>query len=214
MLAAVTQPSFTLPRPEFFLGAWLAIMSPRSGAHAAEVYYLLTLGLLFTHKQPGPPPSISDTTVLSSLACDCNLLSHVSTQMGYAVAVSLVSILLGTIPIGYDVWPNIIGILIGAGLTVLFVYGLCAPVLSASGRYDPMTQLYLMISAARGGENSPLMQLKEDTVKAYNGEYVERNHEEAGKVLEDDGKLLENSDEDSGAKAAEEGEPVVAEEEA
>jgi Na+/H+ antiporter NhaC len=43
---------------------------------------------------------ISDTTVLASLSCDCNLLRHVVTQAPYVILCVIVSILLGTIPIG------------------------------------------------------------------------------------------------------------------
>ena len=125
--------------------------------------------------------------------------------MGYAITVSLISILLGTIPIGYDAWPNIIGILIGAGLVVGFVYGLCAPVLSSTGRFDPMTELVMMIQRMRGGEGFEMDKLKEDTVKAFNGEYVEDN--------EQDGKVLEEHSETSAVKHEEQEPVVIAEEE-
>jgi Na+/H+ antiporter NhaC len=39
---------------------------------------------------------ISDTTILSSLASDCNHIDHVRTQMPYALTVGTVSIVLGT----------------------------------------------------------------------------------------------------------------------
>jgi Na+/H+ antiporter NhaC len=46
---------------------------------------------------------ISDTTVLSSQCCGCNHIAHVWTQMPYAILVATVSILLGTLPLGYGV---------------------------------------------------------------------------------------------------------------
>ena len=46
---------------------------------------------------------ISDTTVLSSQASGCDHMLHVWTQMPYALTVAAVSILLGTIPIGFGV---------------------------------------------------------------------------------------------------------------
>ena len=46
---------------------------------------------------------ISDTTVLSSQSSGCDHLAHVWTQMPYAVAVGVVSIVLGTIPLGFGV---------------------------------------------------------------------------------------------------------------
>lgn len=46
---------------------------------------------------------ISDTTILSSLASSCNHISHVKTQMPYALTVGLVATLLGTLPSGFGV---------------------------------------------------------------------------------------------------------------
>jgi Na+/H+ antiporter NhaC len=46
---------------------------------------------------------ISDTTVLSSQCCGCNHIAHVWTQMPYALLVAVVSIVLGTLPLGYGV---------------------------------------------------------------------------------------------------------------
>lgn len=44
---------------------------------------------------------ISDTTVLSARASDCDLIAHVRTQMPYALTVAAISILCGTLPIGF-----------------------------------------------------------------------------------------------------------------
>ena len=62
---------------------------------------------------------ISDTTVLSSRASGCDHLAHVWTQMPYALLVAVVSILLGTLPIGYGlpVWPLLV-----VGCAVLAVF--------------------------------------------------------------------------------------------
>lgn len=46
---------------------------------------------------------ISDTTIMSSMSCDCNHLSHVKTQAPYAMVVGLVSIVLGTLPSSFGV---------------------------------------------------------------------------------------------------------------
>lgn len=67
---------------------------------------------------------ISDTTILSSRSSDCNHIAHVRTQMPYALVVGLVSILLGTIPAGFNVSSLY---LLPAGITamavVLFLFG-------------------------------------------------------------------------------------------
>ena len=64
--------------------------------------------------------------MLSALATDCTLLAHVVTQAPYALSMSVFAILFGTLPIGRDAWPNIVGILLGAVAIGLMVYGLCA----------------------------------------------------------------------------------------
>lgn len=134
------------------------------------IFYATTAGILSGSVAGDHVSPISDTTVLSALACDCNVLSHVATQAEYSLVVTIISILLGTIPIGYDTWPNIVGILIGAGLVIAFVYLLCVPVMSPTGRYDLFTEAVLKIKTMRGGQDSDLVQLKEDTVKACRGE--------------------------------------------
>ena len=45
---------------------------------------------------------ISDTTILSSLACDCNHIEHVSTQMPYALVVGTVSIVLAYVSTAWN----------------------------------------------------------------------------------------------------------------
>ena len=45
---------------------------------------------------------ISDTTILSSLASQCDHIDHVRTQLPYALTVGVVALLLGTLPTGYD----------------------------------------------------------------------------------------------------------------
>lgn len=52
---------------------------------------------------------ISDTTILSSLASSCNHISHVRTQMPYALTVGLVAILFGTIPAAFGIpfWASL-----------------------------------------------------------------------------------------------------------
>ena len=61
---------------------------------------------------------ISDTTVLSSQSSGCDHLAHVWTQMPYALLAGSVSILLGTLPVGFgvSVW-----ILLPAQIATLFL---------------------------------------------------------------------------------------------
>ena len=129
-----------------------------------QLFYAVIAGVLSGSVAGDHMSPISDTTVLTGLACDCNLLSHVGTQAPYVVVTVIISIILGTIPIGYGAWPNIIGILLGAAMVVGFVYGLCVPVMSPTGRFDIFLELYLKYK-----KDSPLYKLKEDTVKACEG---------------------------------------------
>merc|ERR1712146_723571 len=56
---------------------------------------------------------ISDTTVISSLACDVTLMQHVTTQAPYVFWVVFFAIVFGYIPIGYSAYPNFVGMLLG-----------------------------------------------------------------------------------------------------
>ena len=62
---------------------------------------------------------ISDTTVLSSQACGCEHTAHVWTQLPYALTVGVISIVFGTLPIGFgiSVWLTL-----PAGLIALIVF--------------------------------------------------------------------------------------------
>jgi len=62
---------------------------------------------------------ISDTTILSSMATQCDHVEHVRTQLPYAMAVGLAALLLGLIPAGYGM-PWWLGMLLAlATLTML-----------------------------------------------------------------------------------------------
>jgi Na+/H+ antiporter NhaC len=64
---------------------------------------------------------ISDTTILSSLASDCDHIQHVRTQMPYALTVGLVACVAGTIPAAYGS-PFWINLPIAVGLLWLVVH--------------------------------------------------------------------------------------------
>lgn len=137
----------------------------------ATIFYATTAGVLSGSVAGDHVSPISDTTVLSSLACDCDLLKHVGTQAPYVFVTVVISMLLGTLPIGYTKMPNIVGILIGAGVTVAFVFFMCAPVISEHGKFDLLTELFLKYKEVRGLD-SDLFVLKEDTKKAAIGALV------------------------------------------
>merc|ERR1711907_662824 len=65
---------------------------------------------------------ISDTTVISSLACDVTLMQHVTTQAPYVFWVVFFAIVFGYIPNGYSAYPNFVGMLLGFASCALLVY--------------------------------------------------------------------------------------------
>ncbi len=61
---------------------------------------------------------ISDTTILSSMASGCDHIAHVRTQLPYALTVGAVSILIGTLPTGFNApwWISM-----PVGIVILFL---------------------------------------------------------------------------------------------
>ena len=67
---------------------------------------------------------ISDTTILSSLASSCDHIDHVRTQLPYALTVGGVSLLLGTLPTGFNApWWLMMPICIAVLLAVVRFVG-------------------------------------------------------------------------------------------
>jgi len=56
---------------------------------------------------------ISDTTIVSSFSCECDVMAHVRTQLPYALAAGAIAVLLGYAPAGWGV-PPIALLLLGA----------------------------------------------------------------------------------------------------
>jgi len=132
------------------------------------IFYATVAGILAGSITGDHVSPISDTTVLSSLACECKLMPHVSTQIPYAFVVAFWSILVGTIPIGYGSnYPNGIAIALGLVVIAVSVYLLGVPVINNTGSYSPTTELWLKIR----GESDDLKQLREDTKAKYEEMY-------------------------------------------
>jgi len=147
-----------------------------------QIFYAVVAGILSGSVAGDHMSPISDTTVLSSLASDCNLLAHVSTQAPYVLIVSLLAILVGTLPIGYGTWPNLVGIFVGIGCLLAFVYLIAVPIFSKNGRYDILTELLLKMKPSDNLQN-----LRQDCTKAACGEevYFPTNEQTAAKHLEE-----------------------------
>lgn len=127
---------------------------------------------------------ISDTTVISSLACDVTLMQHVTTQAPYVFWVVFFAIVFGYIPNGYSAYPNFVGMLLGFASCALLVYFFCVPVISPTGRWDPITMLCC-------GRSKELQELSSDCVKKANGETLigtEGSEEYEAKKVDDSAK--------------------------
>ena len=61
---------------------------------------------------------ISDTTILSSMATGCDHIAHVRTQLPYAMAVGIVSLIIGEIGVGLGLYPAWVALIIGALMLV------------------------------------------------------------------------------------------------
>ena len=73
---------------------------------------------------------ISDTTILSSMASQCDHIDHVRTQLPYALLVGAVAIGLGTIPVGFGL-PWWAGLGLGAVVLMLVLQFLGRPIETA-----------------------------------------------------------------------------------
>jgi hypothetical protein len=153
------------------------------------IFYSTVAGVLSGSVAGDHMSPISDTTVLSSLACDVTLVAHVVTQAPYVLCMVLFSIIFGTLPIGYDAWPNMVGVALGWVCSGLFVYFICVPVISPTGRWD----LFTKFCCGRGDQN--LVLLAEDTIKKANGDTVELREDGASEMHI---KSVEDKDADSG----------------
>jgi len=136
----------------------------------ARIFYATVAGILAGSITGDHVSPISDTTVLTSLACECKLISHVRTQLPYASIVAFWSIIVGTIPIGYgSKYPNGVAIALGFVTMASSAFFLGVPVLNSTGNYCPSTELWFKIKSLLKikGENEELKQLREDTVAKY-----------------------------------------------
>ena len=110
-------PQFLLPSIIFILGAVISFatgtaygtmgilmplaiplsysISPEMGYVIVGTSAVLTGAIFGDHCSP-----ISDTTIMSSMGAGCDHISHVRTQMSYALSVAAITILFGYIPVG------------------------------------------------------------------------------------------------------------------
>lgn len=115
--------SLVIPLTIQTLWAMLGDMDPAAKVHdpimVASIGSVLAGAIFGDHCSP-----ISDTTVLSARASDCDLIAHARTQMPYALAVAGISILCGTLPLGFGA-PAWLLLILGtiAMIAVVFLVG-------------------------------------------------------------------------------------------
>ncbi len=90
--------------PLLLPASWL--ISQESGldyAVSMSLFYNVVSGVLAGSVLGDHCSPISDTTILSSLATNCNHIEHVRTQLPYALTVGFAAIFIGTLPAAYGV---------------------------------------------------------------------------------------------------------------
>jgi len=127
------------------------------------IFYGVTAGILAGAVAGDHASPISDTTILASMASECQLLQHVRTQAPYALMVSIWSILVGTIPSGRATFANWVSILLGFVMMLFHAIFTSEFAINKTGRYDIFTEIYLRCTR----DKEFLMKLKADTVLAY-----------------------------------------------
>ncbi len=131
-------PAGWLPVAVFFLASVVSFSTGTSwGTMAIVMPLAIPLAVKLTGFQPGLDPApaliatvgavlagavfgdhcspISDTTIVSALSCDCDVLAHVRTQLPYALAAAGVAAVAGYLPAGHGVSPVVL-LVAGAAL--------------------------------------------------------------------------------------------------
>jgi len=85
-----------------------------------QIFYAVTSSVLAGSVLGDHCSPISDTTILSSLASQCNHIEHVRTQMPYALTVGTVSAIMGTLSM-YMQLPAMVSFGSGLGILLLIV---------------------------------------------------------------------------------------------
>lgn len=127
------------------------------------IFYGVIAGVLAGAVAGDHASPISDTTILSSLATECQVLAHTITQAPYALIVVIWSVLVGTLPSGMGAIPNGVSIFLGFLAMVFHVIFTSEFIINKTGRYDIFTELYI-----RCIKNKEFyLSLKADVVEAF-----------------------------------------------
>eukprot|EP00049_Salpingoeca_infusionum_P025725 m.21425 g.21425 ORF g.21425 m.21425 type:complete len:889 (-) comp8281_c0_seq2:448-3114(-) len=94
---------------------------------------------------------ISDTTILSSIACRCDLKRHVKTQLPYALLCGIVGALVGDLPAGFDVYPEWVGLVLSILIGLVIGYVVTAPIapMPSQSPQSPLMRVLVRIGLVR-----------------------------------------------------------------
>jgi Na+/H+ antiporter NhaC len=70
----------------------------------------------------------SETAILSAIVTGCEVRRHFLTQAPYTLFVLVLSLLVGTLPVSYNGYPDYVGYIIGVAVLILFVIFACSQV--------------------------------------------------------------------------------------
>jgi Na+/H+ antiporter NhaC len=65
---------------------------------------------------------VSDTTILAATFCGCSVITHVKTQMPYAVVAAIVSVVFGDLPTGFGLYNEWVAMLLCLVVATLIVF--------------------------------------------------------------------------------------------
>lgn len=143
-------PQFLLPTIIFIFGSIISFATGTSYgtmgilmplaiplAHAISPdpnYVIMSVGAVLTGAIFGDHCSpISDTTILSSMGSACDHIDHTNTQLWYSLAVAVITVLFGYIPVGLGV-PVYIMLPVGIAVIGILVYFVGKPVEAADAK--------------------------------------------------------------------------------
>merc|ERR1719201_1030617 len=124
------------------MGIMFPLLLP-AAHHAApcnlDVFYGTTASILAGAVFGDHCSPISETTILTSVACRCDLPAHVKTQLPYAIIAGVVDMFIGNLPTGYGAYPPYVGLLLGIAVICILGCFISAPV--EGTKEDRLSQL-------------------------------------------------------------------------
>ena len=181
------------------------------GDDDSTIFYGVVAGILAGAVAGDHASPISDTTILSALATECQLMAHVKTQAPYALVVIIWSVLVGTIPLGMSAFPN--GVCIFLGLLAMLFHVLFTSefIINKTGRYDIFTEIYIRFLRNKDF----YMILKAEVITSFeSGMPLDRpeSGDIVGKVITPDEQsegVIENDSEDTGIIDSDQPRPMI-----